>query len=96
MLLHPYKEICSKIEQNPIKANLQNIPKKKTRILHQHRVWERNYRDCTAKLQIIFGFCKFFMQNVKFLTYFGRVVLLVLKHLLLVHATKYGVINVSR
>ena len=26
MMLHPYKETCSEIEQNPIKANLYNLP----------------------------------------------------------------------
>ena len=48
-----------------------SISKKKNRILHQHRVWERNDQNCAANLQIIFGFCKFFMHKVKFLTYFG-------------------------
>ena len=38
--------------------------KKKTRILHQHIVWERNYRDCAAKLQILFDSCMFFMRNL--------------------------------
>ena len=43
----------------------------KTRIHHQHKVWERNYRDCAAKLQRKIDSCKFFiikMHKTKYIS----------------------------
>ena len=38
---------------------------RKTRILHQHEVWERNYRDCGAKVLLFSDIRKYFEGKCK-------------------------------
>jgi len=46
-------------------SNSVILNKAKTRILHQHDVWERNYRDCGAKVQHFFDICKYFARKMQ-------------------------------
>ena len=42
------------------------VLKIKTRILHQHYVWERNYRDCMTKILHFYRYCNVFVKIYKF------------------------------